>query len=244
MRIYPAIHYTMGGLWVDYNLMSNIPGLYVLGEANFSDHGANRLGASALDAGPRRRLLRAPGHHRRLPRPAARHRPGPDRRPGVPRGRGVGGERVTACSRSTAPAPSTTSTASSARSSGTTAAWPERARASRRPSAQIPGCATSSAGRPGAGRGRDVQPVAREGRPGRGLPRVRRAAVPRRPATARRAAAATSGSSTRPRTARRCATTTTSRTSAPGSTRRSRRPVLHKEPLAFENVHLAQRCYK
>ena len=45
MRIYPAIHYTMGGLWVDYNLMSNLPGLYVIGEANFSDHGANRLGA-------------------------------------------------------------------------------------------------------------------------------------------------------------------------------------------------------
>jgi len=51
MRIYPAIHYVMGGLWVDYNLMSNIPGLYVLGEANFSDHGANRLGASALMQG-------------------------------------------------------------------------------------------------------------------------------------------------------------------------------------------------
>ncbi|HEY3135671.1 MAG TPA: fumarate reductase/succinate dehydrogenase flavoprotein subunit [Blastocatellia bacterium] len=51
MRIYPASHYTMGGLWVDYNLMSNIPGLYVIGEANFSDHGANRLGASALMQG-------------------------------------------------------------------------------------------------------------------------------------------------------------------------------------------------
>jgi len=51
MRIYPAPHYTMGGLWVDYNLMSNIPGLYVTGEANFSDHGANRLGASALMQG-------------------------------------------------------------------------------------------------------------------------------------------------------------------------------------------------
>ena len=51
MRIYPAMHYTMGGLWVDYNLMSTIPGLYVLGEANFSDHGANRLGASALMQG-------------------------------------------------------------------------------------------------------------------------------------------------------------------------------------------------
>ena len=51
MRIYPAVHYTMGGLWVDYNLMSSIPGMYVLGEANFSDHGANRLGASALMQG-------------------------------------------------------------------------------------------------------------------------------------------------------------------------------------------------
>ncbi|HTP12891.1 MAG TPA: succinate dehydrogenase (quinone) flavoprotein subunit, partial [Bacteroidota bacterium] len=51
MRIYPAVHYTMGGLWVDYDLMSNIPGLFVIGEANFSDHGANRLGASALMQG-------------------------------------------------------------------------------------------------------------------------------------------------------------------------------------------------
>jgi len=51
MRIYPASHYTMGGLWVDYNLMSTIPGLHVMGEANFSDHGANRLGASALMQG-------------------------------------------------------------------------------------------------------------------------------------------------------------------------------------------------
>jgi len=51
MRIYPAVHYTMGGLWVDYNLMSNVPGLFVMGEANFSDHGANRLGASALMQG-------------------------------------------------------------------------------------------------------------------------------------------------------------------------------------------------
>lgn len=51
MRIYPAVHYTMGGLWLDYNLMTNVPGLYALGEANFSDHGANRLGASALMQG-------------------------------------------------------------------------------------------------------------------------------------------------------------------------------------------------
>jgi succinate dehydrogenase / fumarate reductase flavoprotein subunit len=51
MRIYPAVHYTMGGLWVDYDLSSTIPGLFVIGEANFSDHGANRLGASALMQG-------------------------------------------------------------------------------------------------------------------------------------------------------------------------------------------------
>jgi succinate dehydrogenase / fumarate reductase, flavoprotein subunit len=51
MMIYPAVHYTMGGLWVDYNLMTTIPGCYALGEANFSDHGANRLGASALMQG-------------------------------------------------------------------------------------------------------------------------------------------------------------------------------------------------
>jgi succinate dehydrogenase / fumarate reductase flavoprotein subunit len=51
MMIYPAVHYTMGGLWVDYNLMTSVPGLYALGEANFSDHGANRLGASALMQG-------------------------------------------------------------------------------------------------------------------------------------------------------------------------------------------------
>src|ERR1051326_8229143 len=51
MRIYPAVHYTMGGLWVDYHLQTTIPGLFCLGEANFSDHGANRLGAAALMQG-------------------------------------------------------------------------------------------------------------------------------------------------------------------------------------------------
>src|SRR5690606_34193973 len=51
MRIYPTVHYTMGGVWVDYNLMTTVPGLYALGECNFSDHGANRLGASALMQG-------------------------------------------------------------------------------------------------------------------------------------------------------------------------------------------------
>ncbi len=66
MRIYPAVHYTMGGLWVDYNLESSVPGLFVLGEANFSDHGANRLGASALMQGLADGYFVAPytvGHH-------------------------------------------------------------------------------------------------------------------------------------------------------------------------------------
>jgi succinate dehydrogenase / fumarate reductase flavoprotein subunit len=73
MRIYPAVHYTMGGLWVDYNLMSNLDGLFVLGEANFSDHGANRLGASALMQGLADGYFVAPytvGHY------LAQHQPG------------------------------------------------------------------------------------------------------------------------------------------------------------------------
>ncbi len=67
MMIYPAVHYTMGGLWVDYNLMSTIDGLFVLGEANFSDHGANRLGASALMQGLADGYFRHSLHHRRVP---------------------------------------------------------------------------------------------------------------------------------------------------------------------------------
>jgi len=79
MRIYPAVHYTMGGLWVDYNLESTIPGLFVLGEANFSDHGANRLGASALMQGLADGYFIAPatigGHFagRKLPRVDVNH---------------------------------------------------------------------------------------------------------------------------------------------------------------------------
>ena len=87
MRIYPAVHYTMGGLWVDYNLMSNVPGLFVLGEANFSDHGANRLGASALMQGLADgyfvirytigQLPGRPARHRRRSRPTTRRSPRP-----------------------------------------------------------------------------------------------------------------------------------------------------------------------
>ena len=104
MRIYPAIHYTMGGLWVDYNLMTNVPGLYVLGEANFSDHGANRLGASALMQGLADGYFVLPVHDRRLPRRAARPAAGADRRPGVRGGRGGRHRRRSSAGcRSTAP---------------------------------------------------------------------------------------------------------------------------------------------
>src|SRR6185312_1304354 len=85
MRIYPASHYTMGGLWVDYNLMSSIPGLFACGEANFSDHGANRLGASALMQGLADGYFIIPytlGNY------LASTRPGLDRPSRLPRGRG------------------------------------------------------------------------------------------------------------------------------------------------------------
>ena len=86
MRIYPAVHYTMGGLWVDYDLLSTIPGLFVLGEANFSDHGANRLGASALMQGLADGYFVLPDTVGRLPgrRPV---RGGRRRPPGGRRGR-------------------------------------------------------------------------------------------------------------------------------------------------------------
>ncbi len=82
MRIYPAIHYTMGGLWVDYNLQSTIPGLFVGGEANFSDHGANRLGASALMQGLADGYFVLARHGRQLPGLAEGRRRRRDTHPG------------------------------------------------------------------------------------------------------------------------------------------------------------------
>ena len=130
MRIYPAIHYTMGGLWVDYNLMSNLPGLHVLGEANFSDHGANRLGASALMQGLADGYFVIPYTHRRLPREqhAAESHDRPRRVQGSREQRAE--RRSTSCSTSKAAAASAKSIASSAASCGTTWAWRARKRAS------------------------------------------------------------------------------------------------------------------
>ena len=123
MRIYPAIHYTMGGLWVDYNLMSTIPGLHVLGEANFSDHGANRLGASALMQGLADGYFVIPNTLGALPRAA---RPSPPSRPSTTRSRrprAACRRGSIGCCRSRAPRRRDSSTASSARSCGTTSAW-------------------------------------------------------------------------------------------------------------------------
>ncbi len=133
MRIYPAVHYTMGGLWVDYDLQSTIPGLFVIGEANFSDHGANRLGASALMQGLADGYFVLPTTiNDYLADELARQ----GRREPPRGGRGAHARLrsgSTSCSRSTATAPSTRSTASSARSCGSTAAWraPRRACARR-----------------------------------------------------------------------------------------------------------------
>ena len=124
MRIYPAIHYTMGGLWVDYNLMSTIPGLYVIGEANFSDHGANRLGASALMQGLADGYFVLPVHHRRLSRRNQAREGGRRRtRPFAKPKRSVSCHDQAPARRSRARARSIPSIANSARSCGSTAAW-------------------------------------------------------------------------------------------------------------------------
>ena len=124
MRIYPASHYTMGGLWVDYELMTTIPGLYCAGEANFSDHGANRLGASALMQGLSDGYFVLPNTISNYLAPML-NKPIPDTtHEAFVGGRDRGPRPLQAVhERSAAPAAPTTSTASSARSSGTTAAW-------------------------------------------------------------------------------------------------------------------------
>ena len=140
MRIYPAVHYTMGGLWVDYNLMSTIPGLFVLGEANFSDHGANRLGASALMQGLADGYFVLPVHDRRLPRATPSSSKVDDRPPRVqarPRPRSQARIDTLLGDQGQAHR-STRSTASSASSCGTTAAWRAPRRACARRSTQIP----------------------------------------------------------------------------------------------------------
>ena len=222
MRIYPAIHYTMGGLWVDYNLMSTIPGLHVLGEANFSDHGANRLGASALMQGladgyfvipytigdylaehaaaeghDRSRRVQGSGRQRaEADRPAAvgQGQPRHPRDPPRARPHHVGRRRHGA----------DRGRACSARSTRF-----RKLRDEFWHNVSVPGDARQPESEP------------RVRRPRRRLPRVRRAAGARRARTHANRAAATSARRARRPTARRCATTSTSRTSRRGSSRAS-----------------------
>ena len=123
MRIYPAPHYTMGGLWVDYDLMTTVPGLYAIGEANFSDHGANRLGASALMQGLADGYFILPVTIGDYLAPLLGHEPLHTDHDAFlpPRRRSVRVSRTTCAAR--ASTPSTGSTASSARCCGRRAGW-------------------------------------------------------------------------------------------------------------------------
>ena len=162
MRIYPAMHYTMGGLWVDYNLMSTIPGLFVLGEANFSDHGANRLGASALMQGLADGYFVLPLHHRQLPRERASSEPVTADHPAVQAAVDARSRNArSGCSSINGQADGRRrSTASWARSCGTTAAWRARAEGSRTALERIPAAARGVlAERRVPGSGARAQPV-------------------------------------------------------------------------------------
>ncbi len=144
MRIYPAVHYTMGGLWVDYDLESNIPGLFVTGEANFSDHGANRLGASALMQGLADGYFVLPNTIRDYLAAAPYPQVADDHPALVEARESVQRAGHPAVCRSTASAASTPSTASSATSCGSTAGWSAARRACSRRSTSSGHCATSS----------------------------------------------------------------------------------------------------
>ena len=219
MRIYPAPHYTMGGLWVDYDLMTTVPGLYAIGEANFSDHGANRLGAIGADAGARGRLLHPPGDDRRLPGAAARVRAAAHRSRRVPARRGGGPRARRALS------------ALGGRALGRLV--PPRARQGPvgrvRDGAQRPRPAARDerdrcsarafqGRREGAGLRRDAEPVAGEGRAASTTSSRSLSSCAATRCIARSPAAGISARSTRRPTVRRCATTTTSPTWPPGST--------------------------
>ena len=211
MRIYPAIHYTMGGLWVDYNLMSTIPGLHVLGEANFSDHGANRLGASALMQGLADGYFVIPytigdylassalpeGHR---PTTTRSRRPRDNVQTQIDKLLSVKGNRGD---------PRDPPRARAA-SCGTTSAWrAPRQSLTRALERDSEAARRVLAERLGARRRRQPESEPRIRRPRRRLPRVRRTARPRRAASAANRAAAISARRARRPTARRCATTST-----------------------------------
>ena len=218
MRIYPATHYTMGGLWVDYNLMSTMPGLFVLGEANFSDHGANRLGASALMQGLADGYFIAPytvGNYlasTKLEKVATDHPAFREAEAWVAgRTKALldirGGRTVDTFHRELG------------KIMWDYCGMARTEEGLRTALEKIPGLARGVLeGRPRAGHRRGDQPVAREGRPRGRLPRAGRADVPRRPGAPRVVRRPLPRGVSRPRTARPCATTRTSATWPPGNT--------------------------
>ena len=248
MRIYPAVHYTMGGLWVDYNLMSTIPGLYVIGEANFSDHGANRLGASALMQGLADGYFVLPytiGDY--LGRREARARSTPTHPECRPVEAEVDGAHRSGCSTSRASGRWIRSTASWARSCGTTAAWratrPGLQRGARDDSRRCARSSGATCNVPGQRRG--AESGAGEGRPGGRLPGVRRADVPRRAAprgVVRRPLPRGVPDRGRRGAARRRAVRLRGRLGVHRAT--TRRRGCTRSRSTFENVQLAQRSYK
>ena len=245
MRIYPAVHYMMGGLWVDYDLQSTIPGLFVTGEANFSDHGANRLGASALMQGLADGYFVLPNTIRDYLADGPFDKV-PEDHPAVVEAQQSVQARIDHFMNING----TRSVDSYHRELGNIM-WEycgmERTEDGLRKAIDLIRALRDDFWRnvKVLGTAREPQPVAGAGRPGGRLLRARRADVHRRAATGASPAAATSAPSRRPRTARRCATTTSTPTSRPGSgPARTRSPILHKENLTYEFVEMKQRSYK
>ena len=246
MRIYPAIHYTMGGLWVDYNLMSNVPGLHVLGEANFSDHGANRLGASALMQGLADGYFVIPytiGHYLASSAAAEGH----DRPRRV---QGGGRQRRRSASTGCSPVKGSRGIREIHRELGRIM-WDDvgMARTEAEPAARArrdPEAARGVLARTSRCRARPTTSIRASSTPAASPTTSSSPSCWRSTrCTAASRAAATSAKRARRPTARRCATTSTSRTWRRGSSRASAsEPVLHKEPLVFEEVHPTQRSYK
>ena len=217
MRIYPAPHYTMGGLWVDYELMTNVPGLYAIGEANFSDHGANRLGASALMQGLADGYFVLPYTIGNYLAAAARHEAGA--RPTTPPSRQAEAEVDDRFTRLPGdqghPLGRPLPQGARPHHVGLLRHGAHGRGPARRRCREIPALYEEfQKDLRVLGDGTSLNQSARAGRPGRRLLPAGHADVPRRAGAQRDRAAATSGRSTRPRTARPCATTSTSPTSA------------------------------
>ena len=245
MRIYPAIHYTMGGLWVDYNLMSTIPGLFVLGEANFSDHGANRLGASALMQGlsdgyfifPTRSAITWREPSSKKSTPTIRHSSA--RKPAL-----------SELTRRLLAIKGTRTVDSFHRELGKImwdyCGMSRNGRGAGSRDRTDPRAARGILEeRQGTGQRGRTEPVARKRRPRGGFLRTGRVDVPAMRCSATNPAAAISARSIRRRRAKPSATTRNSVTSPRGNiTGPDSSPVLNKEPLTFEYVHPSQRSYK